>query len=205
MISNPPRRTQDERSAVTRAALLQAARPLFAEHGFAGVGTETIVKRAGVTRGALYHQFADKADLFAAVVEQVEADLTGRIDDAVAQAGESDIVAAMKLGARVWLTMCADPEVHRVVLLDAPAVLGLERWRDIGLRYGLGLVRSLVDVAIATGRFPDGPAEPLAHVLIGALDEAALFLARHEDRDQAQQDVLDVLDRIIDGLAVDHR
>jgi AcrR family transcriptional regulator len=200
MTSKQVRRTQLERSAATREALVRAARTLFAERGFAAVGTEAIVHAAGVTRGALYHQFTDKNDLFAAVFEAVESDLTARIDAAVAASGETDPLALMKLGARVWLTECAEPEVHRVVLLDAPAVLGWQRWREIGLRYGLGLVQSLVEIAMASGRIPERAPEPLAHVLIGALDEAALYLARHEDRAWAQDQVLAAIDRIIDGL-----
>ena len=96
---------------------------------------------AGVTRGAMYHQFADKQDLFAAVFEAVEAELTARIDAVVSESGRTDPLELMHLGARAWLDACADPEVHRIVLIEAPAVLGWERWREIGLRYGMGLVQ----------------------------------------------------------------
>lgn len=195
------RRTQGERSAATRDALVRAARPLFAARGFAGVGTEAIVTAAGVTRGALYHQFADKTELFAAVFEAVEADITQRIDAAVSESGESDAVTLMKLGARAWLAAAAEPEVRRIVLLEAPAALGWERWREVGLRYGLGLVQSLIEYAMTSGRIPKSPAEPLAHVLIGALDEAALYVARHEQQNRATEEVLEVLFRVIDALA----
>jgi AcrR family transcriptional regulator len=195
------RRSQSDRSAATRDGLIQVARALFAEHGFAGVGTETIVRRAGVTRGALYHQFTDKADLFAAVVEAVEADVTGRIGQLVAASGQSDPIAVMKLGADSWLDACADPEASQILLLDAPSVLGWERWREIGLRYGMGLVQALVTHAIEVGRIPPQPVAPLAHILIGALDEAALYVVRQSDQKAAREEVRAVLARLIDALA----
>jgi AcrR family transcriptional regulator len=196
------RRTQAERSAATRDALVRAARPLFAEHGFAGVGTEAIVRAAGVTRGAMYHQFADKSDLFAAVFEAVEADLTQRIGAAVDGAGLSDPIELMKLGARTWLDACAEPEAHRIVLVEAPAVLGLDRWREVGLRYGLGLVQTLLAYAISVGRLRQQPVEPLAHVFIGALDEAALYVAQSAEPDAARAGVVRVLEDLIDALAI---
>ena len=202
MKGNRAPRTQAERTAATRAALIGAARTLFAAQGYSGVGTEAIVQAAGVTRGAMYHQFADKQDLFAAVFEAVEAELTARIDAAVSESGLSDPVELMHLGAAAWLDACADPEVHRIVLIDAPAALGWERWREIGLRYGLGLVSSLLEYAISVGRLPAQPVEPLAHVLIGAIDEAALYLARSPDPVRARADVGAVLDRLLDALAV---
>jgi AcrR family transcriptional regulator len=200
MKDNP--RTQAERSAATKDALIRAARPLFAADGFAGVATEAIVRAAGVTRGAMYHQFADKTELFAAVFEQVEVDLTAGIGAAVDGSGETDPIALMKLGARGWLEACAAPEVHRIALIDAPVVLGWERWREIGLRHGMGLVQSILAWAIEVGRVRQQPVAPLAHIIIGALDEAALFIARADDPDQARQDMIGVLDQVIDALAV---
>jgi len=201
-MKNKPR-TQEERSAATRAALIDAARPLFAASGFSAVGTEAIVRAAGVTRGAMYHQFSDKTELFAAVFEAVEAEMTRRIDVAVGESGLSDPIALMKLGAATWLDACAEPQVQRIVLIEAPAVLGWERWREISLRYGMGLVQSLVDYAISVGRVAAQPAEPLSHVLIGALDEAALYLARAEDPERARREIGAVLDHLIDSLAVE--
>ncbi|HKC29389.1 MAG TPA: TetR/AcrR family transcriptional regulator [Jatrophihabitans sp.] len=197
------RRTQVERSAATKDALVRAARPLFAEHGFAGVGTEAIVRAAGVTRGAMYHQFADKSELFAAVFEAVEADLTQRIGAAVDGAGLTDPIELMKLGARTWLDACAEPEAHRILLVEAPAVLGWERWREVGLRYGMGLVQTLLAYAISVGRLREQPVEPLAHVFIGALDEAALYVAQSSSPDEARAGVVRVLEDLIDALAVE--
>ena len=201
MKDNP--RTQASRSAATRDALVRAARPLFAADGFAAVSTEAIVAAAGVTRGAMYHQFADKTELFAAVFETVEAEMTARIDAAVSDAGASDPIALMKFGSGVWLDACAEPEAQRIVLVEAPAVLGWARWREIGLRYGMGLVQSLVQYAISVGRIADQPAEPLSHVLIGALDEAALYVAQSDDPARARREVGAVLEGLMDALAVD--
>jgi AcrR family transcriptional regulator len=196
------RRTQPERSAATRAALVDAARELFTERGFAGVGTETIVRAAGVTRGALYHQFADKVELFAAVYESVEERIGQRLDAQISAVGETDPVAIMRLGAELWLDACAEPEVQRVVLLDGPAVLGWERWREIGRRHGLGLIEAVLAHGIEVGRIAPQPVLPLAHVLIGALDEAALYIARADDQALARAEMGSVIGALLTGLAV---
>lgn len=195
-------RTQSERSAATKDALVKAARPLFAEHGFGKVGTETIVRAAGVTRGAMYHQFADKVDLFAAVFEAVEADLTKQLDALVSEAAESDPIALMVLGSNAWLDAALDPEVAQIALIDGPSVLGWERWREIGMRYGMGLVEGLIGYAISSGRIEEQPAKPLAHVVLGALDEAALYVARAEDQSAANAEMRFVIGRLIKALAV---
>lgn len=195
------RRTQAERTAATRAALVAAARALFARHGYAEVGTEAIVKRAGVTRGALYHQFHDKAELFAAVFEAVESGVTTRLAESLAD-DLSDPVRVLERGADGWLDACTEPEVQRIVLLDGPAVLGWDRWREITLRYGGGMVQGAVQLAIDAGRIPEQPVAPLAHLLIGALDEAALYVARADDPDAARVEMSAALHRLLDGLLV---
>jgi AcrR family transcriptional regulator len=194
------RRTQAERSAATRAALVKAARALFAEHGYADIGTERVAQAAGVTRGALYHHFADKADLFAAVLEAVEIDLTTRLIDAVALAATGDPLAALVAGADAWLDASTEPEVRRIALLDGPAVLGWERWREVGTRHGLGLVTALLTELIDAGAVPAQPIEPLAHVLIGALDEAALYVALAADPARARAEAGAVLRRLVTAV-----
>ena len=191
------RRRQTDRTAATRAVLVDAARRLWTERGYADVGTEEIVQAAGVTRGALYHHFADKADLFAAVFEAVEVDLTSRLIDAVATAPADDPATVLRVGADAWLAASAEPEVRRIALLDAPAVLGYERWREIGMRYGLGLVTSLLTELMDAGVIERRPVEPLARILIGALDEAALFVALAVDTDRARHDVGAILHQIL--------
>jgi AcrR family transcriptional regulator len=186
---------QASRSASTRARLIRAARRLFARNGYAAVGTEEIVRRAGVTRGALYHQFADKQDLFLAVYEQVEQDLTERV---AATLGEvSSPFAALRAGIGVFLDACRTPEVQRIVLTDGPAVLGWERWREVAERNGLGLIEAVVGAAIEAGEIVELPPQALAHLLMGALDEAALLVVREPESSEA---VATTLERMLDGL-----
>jgi AcrR family transcriptional regulator len=199
MTRNRP--TQAARSAATRTALVSTARALFAERGYADVGTEEIVRGAGLTRGALYHHFADKAELFAAAFEQVEIETNERIGDAVATANATDPIEAMRIGAATFLNTCAEPEMARIMLLDAPSVLGWERWSEISNQHNMGLVQALLGHAIEVGRIAAQPIAPLAHTLLGALREAALYLARADDRTQARAEVGAVMDRLIQALA----
>ena len=194
------RRTQADRTAATRAALVAAARQLFGEHGYAAIGTEQIAQAAGVTRGALYHQFADKADLFAAVLEAVEVDLTQRLIDVVAALPQDDPLAVVAAGAEAWLDASVEPEVRRIALVDGPAVLGWERWREVGMRHGFGLVTGLLGELIEAGAIPAQPIEPVAHVLIGALDEAALYIAQAADPVTARAEAGAVLRRLVIAL-----
>jgi AcrR family transcriptional regulator len=192
------RRTQAERSESTRKALLTAARRLFAERGYAGVGTEEIVRAAGLTRGALYHHFGGKRELLAAVYEQIERELAERI--ASGALGASDPLEAMRAGTEMFLNACLEPEVQQIVLLDAPAVLGWERWRQIASQYGLGLIESTLQVAIEAGKIAPLPTKPLAHVLMGALDEAAMVVARAEDPAAMRVEVASTLNSLLEGL-----
>src|SRR6476619_5291950 len=196
---NVNRRTQASRREATRAALIAAARELFAARGYAGVGTEEIVQRAGVTRGALYHHFSGKDDLFRAVYERVEQELTERIVTEV-PLGSADPVAVLRDGTSVFLDACLEPEVQRIALLDAPAVLGYEEWRAIGERYGLGLITAAVQAAVDAGAIPRQPVRPLAHVLRGACDEAALLIARADDVATARREVGETLDYVLTAL-----
>jgi AcrR family transcriptional regulator len=199
--ATPTRRTQAERTAATRALLIGAGRKLFADKGFADVPTQAIVAAAGVTRGALYHQFADKAGLFAAVYEEVERDLVADIAREIMQAPPLDPLEAMRAGARLFLDRCAAPDVQRIVLIDAPAVLGWDQWRAVGVKYGLGVIEGMLAHAIAEGAIPEQPLRPTAHVLLGALDEAALYVSRAGDGDQARKDMDAVCDRLLSGIA----
>ena len=191
----------DLRSEATRRLLVTAARTLFGERGYASVGTEEIVRAAGVTRGALYHQFRDKADLFAAVAEQVEAEIVNRVAEGAAAAAGP--VEELRTGMRMFLDACADPEVERIILLDAPAVLGWEAWRDLAGRYGLGLVHLGLQSAMDAGAIVPQPIAPLAHIHIGALDEAALYVAGAENPAAAREECAEIFDRIVRGFTAD--
>ena len=194
----PSRRTQEQRSSSTRAALVAAARELFAERGYGDVGTEEIVRRAGVTRGALYHHFDGKRDLLRAVYEQIESEFTERI--AAAAPAEASTLELMRSGADTFLDHCLEPEVQRIVLLDAPAVLGWEEWREIGARYGLGLIEGLLVAGMESGEIRRQPVRPLSHVLLGALDELAMLVARSEDPSVARAEAGEVLSSLIEAL-----
>ncbi|MEO9326672.1 TetR/AcrR family transcriptional regulator [Gordonia aurantiaca] len=194
------RRSQAERTAATRAALIAAGRKLFGERGFADVGTQEIVEHAGVTRGALYHQFDDKKGLFTAVYDAVEQDIVARIGAAVGESAADDPIGALKAGMRLFLDLCTEPEVHRITLVDAPSVLGWSEWRARGEEFGFALVEGLIRSAIVAGQVTDQPTRPLAHVAIGALDEAALYVASAADRAAATAEVTAVLDRVVDAF-----
>jgi AcrR family transcriptional regulator len=194
-------RSQAERSETTRAALLVAARRLFAERGYAGVGLEEVVRGAGVTRGALYHHFGSKKDLLEAAYEEIEAETTKGIAETV-MAQASDPVSALHAGAEAFLDHCLEPEVQQIVLLDAPAVLGWERWREIAGAYGLGLIEATLQAAVDAGQIAEQPVKPLAHVLMGALDEAAMYVARAEDPPAAQIEVGRTLEALLEALRV---
>jgi len=192
------KRTQADRTAATREALVVAARPLFAEHGYAAVSTDQIARAAGVTRGALYHQFAGKEELFAAVFEQLEGEIADRLGAQLVTV--DDPAALLRDGIDGWLAACAEPEVHRIVLIEAPAALGWARWREIGQRYGVGLVEATIQSLIDAGLLPEQPVRPLAHVLVGALEEAALYAASAPDREQATAEVRASLLQLVEGM-----
>ena len=194
------RRTQADRSAATRDALVAAARRLFAAQGFADVPTDAIVAEAGVTRGALYHQFADKTALFDAVLGAVEADIAGRLAADVAAAGITDPVDAMRRTVRTWLTICVEPEIRRIALVDGPSVVGWSRWREVCQEHVFGLAEVLLAGGIETGRIRAQPVRPLAHVLMGASDEAAMYVAESADPAAARAEMIEVLDGVIDGM-----
>jgi AcrR family transcriptional regulator len=194
------RRTQEERSAATRDALISAARRLWGQRGYADVGTPEIVKEAGVTRGAMYHQFTDKAALFGAVVEAVEQDVMTRMATVVASSGATTPADAIRAAVDAWLDVSGDPEVRQLVLLDAPAVLGWAGFRDVAQRYSLGMTEQLLAEAIRAGQLADQPVRPLATVMIGALDEAAMAIATADDPKRAREEIRFVLRRLIDGM-----
>jgi AcrR family transcriptional regulator len=186
------------RGAPTRAELLRVARALFAERGYAGVGTEEIVARANVTRGALYHHFADKKDLFRAVHEELEEELVASIGEQIS--GIDDPWELIVTGVRAFLDASTDPALRQIALLDAPAVLGWEELRAIDARYGLGLVSFALRNAMARGLFREQEVTPLAHLLIGAMTEAALMVANAGDPEAARREAEPALLALVEGL-----
>jgi AcrR family transcriptional regulator len=151
-----------------------------------------------VTRGALYHHFASKEDLFRAVYEAVERDLTEQI--AAKALSAADPVQALRAGARAFLDACEHPELSTIALIDAPSVLGWEQWREIGIQYGLGLVQATLEAAMAAGLIERQPVRPLAHLLLGSIDEAAMLVARANDKGKTKREVAAAIDRYLDAL-----
>lgn len=193
------RRTQEERSAATREALITGARKLWGLRGYAEVGTPEIATEAG-SRGGDVPPPADKAALFRDVVEVVEQDVMARMATLVAASGAATPADAIRAAVDAWLEVSGDPEVRQLILLDAPVVLGWAGFRDVAQRYSLGMTEQLITEAIRAGQLARQPVRPLAQVLIGALDEAAMFIATADDPKRARRETRQVLRRLIDGM-----
>lgn len=194
------RRTQAERSGITRAALLDAAHGLFAERGFAGTSVDDVVAAAGLTKGALYHQFGGgKEELFAAVFEREQERMAA--DQVRAASGASDAWEALRLGCHAFLDSALEPGTQRIALLDGPGVLGWERLRELESPHAMRLLTGALEQSMAAGRIARRPVEPLANLLFGALCEAAMAIARAGDQRAALADTRREIDRLLDALA----
>lgn len=194
------RRTQADRSAATRAALVSAGRELFATRGFNGVGTEALTSAADVSRGALYHHYGDKVELFASVLSTVESEVTARVAADAMASGETEFVGLMAAALNAWFDACEAPEVQRIVLLDGPAVLGWSRWRELCQPHILDLIEGLLRQSIDDGSVAALPTRPLAHALVAMADEAALYVLAAEDRIAARAEMSLVFARLAAGL-----
>jgi AcrR family transcriptional regulator len=195
------RRSQAQRAEETRRALIAAGRELFAERGYDDVGAEEIVRTAGLTRGALYHHFpSGKPALLEAIYERLEAESTERVAHIVLDSEMHSPLAAMKAGVAAFLDECAEPGFQRIVLHDAPAVLGWDRWREVSAANGLGLIEASLIAAIEAGEIRPLPVKPTAHLLLGALDEAAMLQARSSDP-AGRAEITSVLLALIDSFA----
>ena len=189
-----------EHAADTRGALIAAARRLFAAHGFDGTGTEQIVAEARVTRGALYHHFRDKADLFRAVMGQAAADVAQRLIDEQLAAEATSPLDDIRDGVSAFLDVCIGGDFQRIVLVDGPRVLGADAWEALVDRYGRGILEEWLSRAAATGDLDAVPPRALARLLIAMLTEASLAIARADDPAAERADLGDVLDRMLTGL-----
>jgi AcrR family transcriptional regulator len=194
-------RRPPEAAEQTRRALIDAARALFAENGYAATPLNMITDRARVTKGALYHHFRDKRDLFTVVFTELESELLARIN--AAASAEPDSWRRVVGAAEAWLDGSLDPEIQQVLLLDGPAVLSWETWREIDTRLSLGPMQAALRNAMRAGTLREQPVEPLAHLLIGALNEASLAITHSADRRTARREVGAVLVGMLDGLRVD--
>ncbi len=176
------------------------ARELFTERGHVDVRTEEIVRQATVTRGALYHHFTDRRDLFRAVHEQVEQDMVASIGEAME--GIRDPVELLVAANRRFLDLCTDPNWTRIPLIDAPSVLGWTEWRAVDMRYGLGLATAALTAAMDAGALRRVPIRPLAHILLAAMGEAGLMIATADDPAAERAEVEPTLVGLIESLRV---
>ncbi len=194
-----------EQSEATRAVLLQAARELFTERGYADTGTEDIAQRAGVTRGALYYQFRDKPGLFRAVLEDLNLNISTQVVSAM-QANQEEPGDLWDLlvnaGREVYLDACLDPAFQRIVLIEAATVLGWEEKCAEDEKYGLGIIRGMVHALLEAGLIAPQPVEPLAHLVLSAITDAAMYIARADDIPAARKEMGASLERLFSGLRV---
>jgi AcrR family transcriptional regulator len=193
------RRTQRERSEATTAELVSAARELFAADGYAATLLDDVVGRADVTKGALYHHFEGKRELFEAVFDQEQRRLAEI--GAEAYARKRDSWEGFYEACRAYFEASLDPGVQRITLLDAPAVLGWERLREIEDRHSVANMRVGLQAAMDNGQIAPRPLEPLVQMLNGAICEAAMLVARSKDQRRATRDVLAELRIMLDALS----
>lgn len=191
------------RGEAAKLALIDAARELFVSKGYFATGTEEIVAKAKVgTRGALYHHFADKEDLFRAVFDQVQADLAA----ATTVNERDDALNLLTAALQQFLDASADNrDVQQILLIDGPAVLGWDQWRSLEADYGLGVITAMLDAAVAQRVIPRQPTAPLAHMLLAAVDESALYIANASDRRQPHNQARQSLGRLLGGLRTSPR
>jgi AcrR family transcriptional regulator len=189
--------TKAEQAAATRARLIRVARPMFSARGFAGVSAEELVARARVTRGALYHHFDGKEGLFEAVLDEVMRELHARL---VAEAARfKDPVAALEHSIGVFLKLASEPDTQRVLLIDGPAVLGWARWRAMDESYGLGLLKRALGAAASAGTLKLRDPDVASHLLLGALTEGAMVVARSPHPTAAMRAAEEAAVAIVEG------
>lgn len=192
-------KTRGRPSEGAREAVIEAARDLFVERDYDRVSIGEILERSGVSRGALYHHFATKLDLFVAVYKASETRVIGQLAERMA--GSSSPFEALLDGARAYLRLCeTDEEFRRIGLTQSRAVLGWERWRTAASELGIAVVLALVNAAIEAGELPPHDPETVAQILLGALIEAAMLIVTAEDRAAARERSESVIVALLEGL-----
>jgi AcrR family transcriptional regulator len=193
----PERNKNVLRGAATREHVVEVATELFAERGYEDTSIEMVLHESGLSRGALYHHFKGKESLFEAVVDALEEDVGARTLEAAA--GETS-VEALRQGCFAWIRMASEPIVQRILLLDAPAVLGWERWRAMEERHALGLIKAVLSEVADEGGLPADLVDVLAHVLLAGVNEIAIFIARADDPETAVESGMAAVDEIVTRL-----
>jgi AcrR family transcriptional regulator len=193
--------TRSEKGLATRDRIVGAATRLFTAAGYEGTSIEDLLGELQISRGALYHHFNGKEELFEAVLERVEADIAQATKDATA--GISDPVIALRTGVDAFLRMARDETVKRVVLIDAPAVLGWEKWREIDARHGFGLMKASLKAAAKKKRLRAELIEIYAHILLAGVMETALVIARADDSEKATRNgrtaIAELINKLLDA------
>jgi AcrR family transcriptional regulator len=187
-----------ERGEQTRKRLVSVASKLFGEHGYEATPIELVLERAAISKGALYHHFGNKRQLYEAVLEAIEADLARATVEAAGKA--TDPVEGLRAGSRAFLSLVGDPAIGRIVLTDAPTVLGWARWREIDERHAFGVLKAAVAVTPATKRLSQDELDALAHVLLAALIELAMIVARSDSPSEAQDIAQTIMDELLNRL-----
>jgi AcrR family transcriptional regulator len=187
-----------ERGQATRLRIIASATTLFSELGYEATSIEAVLRESGVSRGALYHHFDSKDALFEAVLEAIEADLA---QAAIAASRDiSDPAKALRAGCDVFLDLTQTAKVRQIVLVDAPAVLGWQKWREIESRYGFGLLKAALEAAAARGQVRQDLVDVFAHMLLAALIEVALMVSRADDPAEALKSGRTALGELMDRL-----
>jgi AcrR family transcriptional regulator len=187
-----------ERGQVTRLGIVAAATKLFSELGYEATSIEAVLRESGVSRGALYHHFDSKDALFEAVLEAIEADLA---QAAIAASRDiADPAKALRAGCDVFLDLTQTAKIRQIVLVDAPAVLGWQKWREIEARYGFGLLKAALEAAAARGQVRRDLVDAFAHMLLAALIEVALMVSRADDPAEALKSGRSALGELMDRL-----
>ena len=187
-----------ERGQATREHLIEVATELFAARGYEGTSIDAVQQGAGVSRGSLYHHFASKDALFEAVYEALEARVGNEVVAAAATA--PDPVARLRAGCLAWVRLAGDPVVQRILLIDAPAVLGWQRWRAMEEAHALGLMKAALQEIADDGRLPPGLVNMFAHALLASVNEVALLVARSDDPEAAMKAGEDAIDELLRRL-----
>ena len=175
-----------DRGQATRQHLVELATELFADRGYEGTSIEAVLERAGVSRGSLYHHFKGKDRLFEAVVEAVHTQVGEATLAAVVASGATEPYDLLKAAELAWIQLAGEPVVRRILLIDAPTVLGWRRWRDIEAQFGLGMLKTVLQQAADAGHVPARLVEPFAHILLATGNEMAMVIALADDVPAAQ-------------------
>jgi AcrR family transcriptional regulator len=187
-----------ERGKTTRERLVAVGFDLFGTRGYEATSVGAILEAAGLARGAFYHHFATKADLFDAVLDRVIA----QIAEASAEAAGKfdDPVDKLRAGCATWLDVALDPAIQRIAFLDGASVVGWDRYREIDEGYTLGGLKAALRAISRSGRLPADSVEVLAHMLGGAVGEAAKLIVRAEDPAAARKAGQAALDTLLNRL-----